>query len=64
MYKMDKDQYMKLLNESITKAYRKTNKYCINKITKDASKHCVKYECKRIKRSFHTFPVKWNKREQ
>ena len=34
---MDEDQYRKLLNENITKAYRKTNKNCINKINKDAS---------------------------
>ena len=33
---MDKDQYAKLLNESITKAYSKTNKNCVNKINKDA----------------------------
>ena len=37
IYKMDNDQYAKLLNDNITKAYRKTNKNCINKINKDAS---------------------------
>ena len=37
IYKMDKDQYAKLLNDNITNAYRKTNKNCINKINKDAS---------------------------
>ena len=35
---MDKDQYTKLLNEIITKAYRKTNKNFVNKINKDAKK--------------------------
>ena len=38
IYKIDKNQYTKLLNENITKAYRKTNKNCLNKINKDASK--------------------------
>ena len=38
IYKMDKEQYTKLLNENITKAYRKTNKNSVNKINKDAKK--------------------------
>ena len=38
IYKMDKDQYTKLLNEIITKAYRKANKNFVNKINKDAKK--------------------------
>lgn len=29
---------MKILNKNITKAYRKTNKNCVNKINKDTSK--------------------------
>ena len=35
---MDEDQYTELLNKNTTKAYRKTNKNCINKINKDARK--------------------------
>ena len=35
---MDEDQYTELLNKNTTKAYRKTNKNCINKINKDTSK--------------------------
>ena len=38
IYKMNKDQYTKLLNENITKAYRKTNKNCIDMVNEDASK--------------------------
>ena len=38
IYKMDKEQYTKLINENIAKAYRKTNKNSVNKINKDAKK--------------------------
>ena len=38
IYKMDKEQYTKLLNENITKADRKTNKISVKKINKDAKK--------------------------
>ena len=38
IYKMHKDQYTKLLNENIPKAYRKTNKISVNKIDKDAKR--------------------------
>ena len=34
IYKMDKDQYTKVLHENITKTYRKANKNYVNKITK------------------------------
>ena len=44
IYKMDKDQYTKVLQENITKTYIKTNKNYVNKITKRQVRSQIFYQ--------------------
>ena len=44
IYETDKDAYLKLLNDNITKTYRKSNNTVYSKINKDAKQIANDYE--------------------